>query len=212
MFDVRRKLGHVFWLGGSPCAGKSTVGEILASRFGLDVYRVDEAFEVHVRSLDPALHPALTKWLAASWNQRWMRPVESLLQEVVACYREHFTLILEDLLSMSGRGPLLVEGTALLPEQVAGVLAERSRAIWLVPTAEFQREHYSKREWVGEILRQCDNAEAAFANWMGRDAKFARWVEAEAKALSLEVLQVDGELTVEEGAAAVASHFRLTAV
>src|SRR5215216_5249591 len=100
MCDLERELGHAFWLGGSPCAGKSTISEILAGRFGLEVYHVDEAFEVHAQSLDPVLHPALTRWRASSWDRRWMQPVDRLLQEVIACYREHYTLILEDLLSM----------------------------------------------------------------------------------------------------------------
>lgn len=205
-------LEHVFWLGGSPCAGKSSISEILAGRFGLHVYRVDEAFERHAERFDPLLHPALTKWCASSWNGRWMQPLESLVQDVIACYREHFTLVLEDILSLPGhRKPILVEGTALLPRQVNAVLSDRNRAIWVVPSADFQREHYSQREWVRGVLEQCDNGEAAFHNWMERDAGFARWVAAEAGELGLELLRVDGKHTLEENAATVAAHFRLSA-
>lgn len=210
MFDAERKLGHVFWLGGSPCAGKSSIGEVLAARFCLDVYHVDEAFEVHAQHLDSSLHPTLTKWRASSWEQRWMQPVESLVRDVIACYQEHFTLILADILSMPKDRPLLVEGTALLPRQVAGVLVERSHAMWVVPTAGFQREHYARREWVSEVLEQCDNSEAAFHNWMERDAEFARWVTTEVDELGLELLRVNGGRTMEENALTVASHFQLT--
>ena len=210
LFDSVDDLGHVFWLGGSPCAGKSSIGEILTGRFDLDLYRVDEAFELHARRFDPVLHPALTKWGASSWNERWMRPVESLVRDVIACYREHFTLILEDILSLPKDKPVLVEGTALLPRQVAGVLDKRTRAIWVVPTADFQREHYSKREWVCRILEQCDSPEAAFRNWMERDAEFARRVAAEVSELGLELLRVDGKRTIEENASKVATHFQLS--
>lgn len=209
--DLERELAHVFWLGGSPCAGKSTISGILAGRFGLDVYHLDETFEVRAQSLDPALHPALTRWRDSTWEQRWMQPVERLVREAVACYGEDFNLILTDLRSMPERRPLLVEGTALLPRPVSGVLAERRRAIWVVPTADFQRQHYSEREWVGGVVAQCDNPAAAFDNWMARDAEFARWVAAEVNALGLELLRVDGTRTAEENAAAVASHFELTA-
>jgi hypothetical protein len=209
--DSERKLEHVFWLGGSPCAGKTSISEILASRFDLAVYRVDEAFEAHAQRFDPVLHPALTKWYASSWNQRWMQPIDGLVQDVIACYGEHFMLVLEDIRSLPHHKPLLVEGTALLPRQVASVLAERHRAIWVVPTADFQREHYSKREWVCEILAQCDNSEAAFHNWMKRDVEFAHWVAAEVNALGLEVLQVDGKHTVEDNAMRVATHYQLSA-
>ena len=138
-----------------------------------------------------------------------MRPPDGLVRDVIACYREHFTLILEDVLSMPKDRPLLVEGTALLPRQVAGLLPDRNRAMWIIPTADFQREHYSKREWVAGILEQCDDPEAAFRNWMARDAEFARWVAAEASALGLGLLRVGGRRTVDENATAVAAYFQL---
>ena len=138
-----------------------------------------------------------------------MQPVESLVQEVIACYREHFTLILEDILSLPKRKSLLVEGTALLPAQVASVLSRQSRAIWLIPSADFQRAHYSRREWVRGILAQCSKPEEAFHNWMERDIRFAQWIEAEASARHLPLLRVDGNRTIEQNAEAVARHFQL---
>ncbi len=210
MIDIKRNLENVFWLGGSPCAGKSSISSILASRFDLDVYRVDEAFDVHIQRLNSESHSTLANWCAASWNQRWMQPLESLVQEVTACYREHFALILEDVISLPKQKPLLVEGTALLPREVVGVLPNRNQAVWVVPTVDFQREHYSKREWVNGILQQCDDSEAAFQNWMERDIQFARWVIAEAEALDCRLMMVDGQHTIEENAAMLAAHFEFS--
>ncbi len=166
MADSEDKLENVFWLGGSPCAGKSSISEIIASRFGLDVCHVDETFEAHEQRCDPLRHPALTKWSKSSWNQRWMQPVESLVQEA-------------------------------------------SRAIWLIPTADFQRTYYSRRDWVRGILAQCSKPEEAFHNWMQRDIRFAQWIEAEASATHLPFLRVDGDRTIEQNAEAVATHFQL---
>jgi len=209
MFDPKGQLKDVFWLGGSPCAGKSSISEIVASRFGLKVYHVDEAFEARAQSFDPLRHPALAKWSESSWNQRWMQPVESLVQEVIACYHEHFTLVLEELRSLPKREPLLVEGTALLPAQVAGVLSCQRRAIWLIPNADFQWQHYRRREWVRGILAQCSEPEKAFHNWMERDIRFAQWIEAETRVTHLSSIKVDGNRTIEQNAEAVARHFQL---
>src|SRR3989442_11398999 len=170
MFDAKDMLENVFWLGGSPCAGKSSISEIIASRFGLDVYHVDDAFKVHAQCFDPIRHPTLTKWSTSSWNQRWMQPLDRLVQDVIACYQEHFTLILEDVLSLPKR-PLLVEGTALLPRLVARVLLRQSHAIWVVPTAYFQRAHYSERDGAQSIVAQCSNPEEAFQNCMERNIR-----------------------------------------
>ena len=208
MFDSEEKLENVFWLGGSPCSGKSSMSELIARRFGLDVYHVDKAFEVHSQRFDPIRHPTLTKWLASSWNQRWMQPLDTLVQDVIACYQEHFALILEDVCSLPKR-PLLVEGTALLPKAVAEVLSRQSRAIWVIPTAAFQRMHYPRRDWALNIVAQCSNPKEAFNNWMERDIRFAEWIAKEASALHLPLLKVDGNRTVKENAELVAIHFDL---
>lgn len=138
-----------------------------------------------------------------------MQPTDKLVQDAIACYREHFALIREDILSLPGRRPLLVEGTALLPRQVAGISPKKNHAIWVVPTASFQRECYARREWARAIAEQCGEPEVAFHNWMERDVRFAEWVEAEVTALDLQLLKVDGLRTIEENAEAVAAHFRL---
>jgi len=203
---------RVFWLGGSPCAGKSSISRILANRFGLDVYHVDEVFDLHMQHIDAGRHPALMKWRQSSWNQRWMQPVDDLVRDVIECYQEHFGLVYEDILKMQRENNLLVEGTALLPRQVASVLTQREQAIWLIPSAEFQREHYSERDWAGDIMAQCDEPEAAFHNWMERDVRFAEWVAAEAAALNLAILRVDGKQTLDENAESVAAHFQLAAI
>ena len=44
---------------------------------------------------------------------------------------------------------------------------------------------------------------------MERDIRFAEWVEAEATALNLTMLKVDGNRTLEENAEAIATHFQL---
>lgn len=137
-----------------------------------------------------------------------MQPPDSLVQDVIACYQEHFNLILEDVFSLSNR-PLLVEGTALLPRAVARILTRPSHAIWMVATAGFQRKHYSQRDWVQGILAQCSYPEIAFENWMERDIRFAEWIVAEASDLDLATCRIDGNRTIEENAEAIATHFQL---
>jgi 2-phosphoglycerate kinase len=211
MSETEDRLKRVFWLGGSPCAGKSSISEILASRFDMDVYHVDEAFEIHRQELNPAQQPTLTKWLASPWNERWMRPVDSLVEDVISCYREHFDLVRQDILARPQRKSLLVEGTALLPREIANIMPNRSHAIWIIPTPDFQREHYSLREWARKIVEQCNDPEVAFQNWMERDIRFAEWIEAEVSTLDLQLLRIDGSRTIAEHAEEVAGHFHLLA-
>ncbi len=209
MTDLKRRLENVLWLGGSPCAGKSSISEILAKEFNLDLYRVDEAFDVHVQRFTLESQPALTNWCASNWNERWTKPVDKLVGEVIACYEEHFSLILADIFDAPKEKTLLVEGTALLPKQVAAVLSKPAQALWMVPTADFQWKYYAGREWVGNVLAQCENPEKAFDNWMRRDERFAEWVAAQAGELNLKVLKVDGTRTIEQNATQAARYFGL---
>lgn len=152
---------QIYWLGGSPCSGKSSVAERLAAEFNVQLYHVDVEFDRHIEGFTVEDQPALTTWLAGDCAERWLKPVATLTADVMACYAEHFTFILDDVRRMVAsemRGqPLLVEGTALLPELVQPHLAADHHGLWLVPTPEFQQRHYRQRPWVqtsvGTLLR-----------------------------------------------------------
>jgi hypothetical protein len=200
----------MLWLGGAPCAGKSSVARLLGGRFDLDVVHVDDTIDACLAQLDPVRQPALSGWLALSWQERWARPVEVLVDEVVACYREHLGFVREEVLSRVGRGrPVLVEGSAILPGDVAPTLGGATDALWLVPTRAFQAHHYAQRPWVGGVLKECADPAAAFERWMERDARFAAWLEVEVRALGLGCIVVDGSRSVEEVAGVVAGWFGL---
>jgi 2-phosphoglycerate kinase len=209
--ELKHELAHILWLGGSPCSGKSSITELLADRYGLHRYHVDDAFNRHHEErILPAAHPTLHKWTTLSWNELWMQPGEVLLEEAKAAYEEHFGMILDDLLALPRSAPVLVEGTALLPDCVFSLLQQRHQGIWIVPAEAFQRERYASRgDWVQSILRRCEQPERAFRNWMDRDVAFAQWVIKRTAALGLDWLQVDGTRTIAENASLVARHLRL---
>jgi hypothetical protein len=186
---------RILWIGGSPCAGKSTLATSLAGKYGCALYRCDEAYDAHLGQSTPAGQPLMARLKALSWNAIWMRPVETLIREEFAFYREEFPLILDDLRALPGTAPLIVEGTALLPELVAPLLNAPMEALWLVPTPGFQRAHYARRPWVRDILKQCSDPEQAFENWMRRDIGFADEVERQAAVQHLWSLRVDGSLS-----------------
>src|SRR5947209_928431 len=146
--EPRPGLPHVWWVGGSPCAGKSALAATLASRHGLACYHCDEALAAHVRRAAPLAYPMMHKLTTTPWHDLWMRPVEVMIREELAFYREEFPLVLADLRGFPAAAPVIAEGTALLPELVAPHLAAPHRAVWLVPSADFQREHYSQRPWI----------------------------------------------------------------
>lgn len=209
--QLKQDLAHVLWMGGSPCSGKSSIAEMLASEYGLEVYCCDNAFFEHAKRVDPREQPVFHRIIHMTWDEIWMRPVGVQIADEFACYREEFALIIDDLLAYPQSTPVIVEGAALLPNCVSGLLLDRCRAIWVVPTEAFQRERYAPehRPWMWDILNQCADPERAFRNWMDRDVGFARQIVKRAQTLGLKVIEVDGTRSIAENAELVAEHFQL---
>jgi 2-phosphoglycerate kinase len=210
MADSKYQFEHILWMGGSPCAGKTSIADLLADQYRLVVYHADEMFDEHQRRVTRTQQPYLYKWTHTPWNDLWMQSKEKLLEEAVECYSEQFEMIVRDLNKRSSKERILVEGNSLLPDRVAELLSKKEGGIWVVPTESFQRERYRARgQWVEEILAECDDPEGAYRNWMERDAAFGQWINERARELNLEVIEVSGQRTLEVNAEIIARHFGL---
>jgi len=194
---------HVFWLGGSACAGKTTIARHLAAAHGLTRYSCDDHFEEHRQRADPARHPSFHRLMDIPMEELWSQPAEVQAEELLAFYSDEWEMILEDLGVIEQ--PVLVEGVGLLPERIAALGPKPLRALWLIATADFRRQIYPKRgDLVQGLLSHCAEPEAAFVRWMERDDRIAKYLEDEARCHGLNVLTVDGGRSIEETARAVA--------
>ncbi|SED08288.1 hypothetical protein [Paenibacillus sp. GP183] len=158
----------------------------------------------------PASHWISTKIQESAWDEIWMRPVHILAEEQVSLAHEEFEMIINDLLKMPKSTPILAEGIALIPELVAKLLLDKKRAIWLVPSKDFQIKHYSMRTWINDILRDCLDPAKAFKNWMAKDHMYAETVVEQADRNNLMVIKVDDEQSIEENTKNIAEHFGLS--
>lgn len=200
---------HLYWLGGSPCAGKSTIAEILASRYNLHYFSCDNAFTRHQQQSDPITQPTLYGLAARTCDEIWLVPVAKQVARVIAIYEEEFPLILADLQALPSDRPILAEGAALMPALVAQQISGLQQAAWVVPTPAFQRHHYAQRPWIRDVLKECSDPGQAFANWMQRDEAFAHYIAKTATQHGLPLLRVDGKQTADQNANWVASQWGL---
>jgi shikimate kinase len=204
----RQDLAHVLWLGGSTCAGKTSVAHLLAERHGLRLYSCDACFDDHRRRAHPDRHPGFCRLMDLSGPELCALPVDRQAEGLTAFYRDQMEMIVEDLAGVAG--PVLAEGSGLLPELVAPLLRDRSKALWLIATPEFRRRRYPDRgAWVREMLAEMDDPEQAFERWMARDDLLAVQRAERAAALGLPVLTVDGSRTLGETAGEVAQRLGL---
>lgn len=200
----------IYWIGGSPCSGKSTIAELLAAKYNLTYYKCDEVYQNHIERSKANLHPTMNKIKGLSVNDNFSRPLEQQINDTIMFYKEEFRMILEDIEQHDFSKPLLIEGAALLPELVFQYLPHVNHGVWIIPTSDFQMEQYSKRDWIHSILEECQDPEQSFENWMNRDIQFAKFIKSEVHSRGLKLIEVDGRATVEDNLAIVENFFELS--
>ena len=204
------RLRHIRWLGGGSGAGKSTIARTLAAEHGLRLYSCDATLAAHVRRLTPAEAPLLHAFLSMDMDERWVnRAPEVMLATFPWFAGEGFDLIVNDLVALPPEPLVLVEGFRLLPRLVAPLLSLPRQAVWLVPTPAFRAIAFERRGFTWEIPNKTSQPQRALSNLLHRDQLFTDELAAEAKALRLDVIEIDGQQDIDAVSARVATALSL---
>jgi len=196
--ELRARLRHVRFIGGGSGGGKSTVARWLAAKHCLQLY-LTEQFSEYVARTTPADAPLRHAFVATDMDERWLNRSPHVMFNTFHGFQgERFDLVIEDLLALPRKLPILVEGFTLLPRLVAPLLSGPGQAVWLVPTPEFRRAAFDSRGSTWDIPRKTSDPERALANLLARDRLFTDHVRREATALDLPVIEVDLGLSVDE--------------
>lgn len=198
----------VFYIGGSPCSGKSTVAEALAARYNLFYFKVDDLLEEFTAQGAAMGLPVCQRILRMTADETWMRPPQLQCREELDYYTEIAPFVTEKLCQLPHQR-IIAEGAAFLPclMQAQGIAPMRYIAI--IPSRDFQISRYRHRPWVPYVLRDCTDPEAAFANWMERDTLFAEDIRRQCLQTGYACLLTDGSVSPEDRLAQAAAHFRL---
>lgn len=200
---------NIYFIGGSPCSGKSTIAEIISKKYDLYYFKVDDYLEEYMKKASLSNKEICQKAEAMTPEQIWMRDPALQCKEELLIYEEIFEFISEDLKKIECKNGIITEGAAYLPELARSINVAVNKYISITPTKDFQISHYKKREWVPYVLAECSDKETAFDNWMNRDVLFAEAVRQQCNELGYISLINDGELPVNELADKVISHFNL---
>jgi hypothetical protein len=104
---------------------------------------------------------------------------------------------------------VIVEGFRLLPGLVKPLLAEPSRAVWLLPTPDFRRAALERRGSLWGIAGKASDPEKALGNLLDRDRMFTERLHEETKHLGLHAIEVDATMTADNLAEHVTTAFGL---
>ncbi len=208
---LRGQLQHVYWIGGGSGSGKSTIGRRIADRYGMRVYATDEVMPVHARRMPADQTPYLRAFAAMTMDERWVtRTPQEMLDTFHWFHGEGFDLIVEDLVQLAGEQPVIAEGFRLLPDLVKPLLAQQSRAVWLLPTPEFRREVFDSRggpAW--GFLAKTGDPHRALHNLLERDRLFTDRLKELTQRLDLATITVDHTGSEDAVAQRIATMFGL---
>ena len=202
----------IFFIGGSPCSGKSTVAQILADRHSLRYFKVDDHLDRYLQAAAAQGKPACQRAVQMTPDEIWMRDPQLQCEEELRIYEEIFDLILADLAALSSQQDIITEGAAYLPMLMQRQRIAVDRYLSITPTKDFQVTHYRQREWVPYVLEGCRDKETAFRNWMERDALFALAVQQQCMDAGYASIVNDGAVSVENMVEMVAGALGLTAI
>lgn len=185
----------VYFIGGSPCSGKSTIAEMFAREYGMYYFKVDDYLEKYMRLAAEKGRSTCKKSIKMKPDEIWMRDALVQCDEEFRIYEEIAEFVFEDLQRIDAKA-VITEGAAYTP-----TVMKHSRSngyISIVPTAEFQVSHYKEREWVPYVLEGCSDKVQAFENWMQRDILFAERVKEECRLSEIPCIVNDGTKTPPE--------------
>jgi len=211
MTDVREVIGalaHVYWLGGTSGAGKSTIGRRIASAHAMRYMSTDDSIRDHAKRCAPAECPLAEVFMRMTMNERWAdRAPQEMFATFPWFHGEGFRFILEDLIALPRDQRILVEGFRLLPHLVKPVLASPHQGLWLISTPAFRVKAFAARGTLWKIPNKTSRPEVALANHLARESIFADHVKREADRCGVETIEVDGTRSEDQLFEAVRFHF-----
>ena len=202
-------MAKIYWIGGSPCSGKSTIAEIISNRYGLYYFKVDDYLEKYTNYGFLLNLEICRKQSIMNSEEIWMREAALQYKEELQFYDEIFDFILQDLETMCEGRDIITEGTAYLPNLMNKKDIAKDRYLAIIPTRNFQINHYIQREWIHSVLDGCSDFQKVFNNWMDRDSLFVEEVIRQCGENRYLSLVNNGKTSIKDLVEIVSAHFSL---
>lgn len=216
---LQKELSHVYWIGGTGCAGKSTIAKKLAAQYRLAIYHCDDHFLEHFARVEAEQLPlpTMAEVHANRSAGRMMLGEDQgdidhgkYMAMCFAAWQEDFTLVVDDLRLMP-RQPTIVEGVTVVPWLVAKI-APRSRVVTMVGYDSFRRETYMNPDRPELVLKRFSESVdpvRALENILQANALIAATFLRCGQAYDWFTIDVDGSVDADSIARTVAEHFCL---
>jgi len=202
-------MDHIYFIGGSPCCGKSTIAEKISERYGFQYYKADDFLTDFMTKGSMDGDKWLKNILEMPLDQLWLKNPSKLNERELLTYEKLFPYFLSALEKLNNDKPVITEGAAFMPALIKKIGINKTHYICVVPSREFQIKHYSQRLWVNDYLAACSDKDKAFSNWMERDVLFALSVLEQAKEAGYATIIIDGSKNIDSICRIIVKKFKL---
>ena len=208
-FDPFGTLRQALWIGGAQWAGKSTVSNVIAQRYGITAYHYDfhdarGHWDRRVADAARRGEPYADLDVEAFWVNT---TPERMATEAKEIFVARFEYTLDDLRALVSPRPVLAEGWGLRAELVAPILDSPRRMVVMVPSAEYFEHQVATLDRARTLSAQVSDPERAQRNRLARDRMLASDAVESARRHGIRVITVDGSRDAEAIADQVCDHF-----
>ena len=139
---IKEYLRNVYFISGTPCAGKTTITRALGKKFGIPVYVIDDQFTIHQLMSDRACQPNMNRHFRDA-DEFFGRSVEEYKNWLLGNSREQLDYVLMDLIRLS-RDRVVLCDIHLIAEE-ASRITDPSRIAFLIKEPKDLVEAYISR-------------------------------------------------------------------
>ena len=137
---------NIYFLLGVPCAGKTTIANILTKKYGMAYFSGDEKRFFYFKKADKANHPAMSRNMPDYYDL----PVDYLIQWERDVIKEQTPMIISDLIDLSKRQSKVLFGGIMDLGLIAPSIS-KNRVVYLTVSREIRKRDFFNRS--GHIKR-----------------------------------------------------------
>ena len=193
---MKQSVQKVYLIGGTPGAGKTTLGSALANRLGVTSLTIDDLVTAAIAVTTAETHPGLHALRRGTHTEYYTNStVEQLIADATARHEGTWPMVRQVIRKyVNLRKGIVIDGWHLRPSWVDQLALENVWSGWLVIDPEIleKRERHNE-SW----LKGSSDPEKMFQNFMGRSLWYNNLIKEEASALQMNILPQDGNQPVE---------------
>jgi gluconate kinase len=142
---LKHYLEHVYWICGGPFGGKSTMTQMISSKWEMKLYSSDDHTVDYQQKANPQDHPAILRHFT-DWEWYFLGRDNDRNQWLNTAVEESIEFIILDLLQKGNDKPIIVD--ADIAPDFLKVIANNNRIVYVYAEDDLIRSGYFNRDHV----------------------------------------------------------------